>query len=333
MKTRYIKITFITLMITACISPLILSEDTTAYNPDSPEAPTTDSSLFMPVVVKSIVSSPTPFVTPTPTLRPTPVVSPTPPPSGSIIADHTALSTFANIPGLYLNEASVIDTLFMHQSTGNNIKTMGLGCLAGLLDPNYGYPEECHLDIPYVPYDHRNWDWPEWPTPMSDAIAKTDQWVSIANAQQQNYQLLGMKFCYVDGYNQNFDYYKQAMEQLEQSYPTKAFVWATSALWDEDSAGGINYPSCLAIQDFNQQLRTYAQANNIILYDIADIESHDPDGNYCQLDGCEAMCLTYSDGIGGGGGGHPDIDGSIRLAQGFWWMMARVAGWDGTTTK
>ena len=164
---------------------------------------------------------------------------------------------------------------------------------------------------------------------MSDAIAKTDQWVSVANAQQGNYDVLGMKFCYVDGWNQDFNYYRQAMEQLEQAYPSKTFIWTTSALWSESAAGGGNLPSCQNIQLFNQQLREYARTNNKVLYDIADIESHDPDGNYCQVEGCEALCNVYSDGQGGGGGGHPDVDGSIRLAKGFWWLMSRISGWDG----
>jgi hypothetical protein len=75
------------------------------------------------------------------------------------------------------------------------------------------------------------------------------------------------------------------------------------------------------MSDFNQQLRAYAKTNNKPLYDIAAIES---DGGSCMVEGYEGMCLKYNDG----GGGHPNKDGSIRLAKGFWWLMARLSGWN-----
>jgi hypothetical protein len=276
-------------------------------------------------------ATPTPTRTSTLTVYPNGTSTPTATPTGivGVIVDHTSLSSFASIPATYLQAAAALDTLFMHASVGDNIDYLGLGCLAGLQsDPSY--PEECltYAQNPYDPYDNRNWNWRMWDTPMADAIAKTDQWVSVVNAQQQNYQVLGMKFCYVDAWNQDFTYYRTKMEQLVQAYPQKTFIWATQVLYaksDMDTPG-FNLQNAQNIQDFNQQLRAYARANNIFLYDLADIESHEPNGDYCQSHDIEALCDTYSDGIGGGSG-HPDADGSIRLAKGFWYLMARIAGW------
>jgi hypothetical protein len=248
-----------------------------------------------------------------------------------VIADHTSLASFESIPDAYLQAAAALDTLFMHQSVGNNIDNLGLGCLAGLHD-DPDMPEECsvYAQNPYQPYDNRNWNWQMWDEPMADAIAKTDQWVSVVNAQQQNYQVLGMKFCFVDSWNQDFTYYRTNMEQLQQAYPQKIFIWATESLYAQSDMDdpGFYLPNAQNIQDFNQQLRAYAQANNIFLYDLADIESHDPDGNYCQSHDIEALCEVYNGGIGGGGS-HPGAVGSIRLAKGFWYLMARIAGWNG----
>jgi hypothetical protein len=165
---------------------------------------------------------------------------------------------------------------------------------------------------------------------MADAIAKTDQWVSVVHARQQNYQVLGMKFCYVDGWNQDFDYYRQKMEELEAAYPNKTFIWTTSVLWGKSTMDNTPNPmSYDGIQSFNQLLRTYAITHNKILFDMADIESHDSNGNPCQSNGYEALCEEWYSGWPGGGGGHPNGYGSIRLAKGFWWLMARIAGWDG----
>ena len=282
------------------------------------KAPTTESAI-------NIVTTSTPQV---PTASPT--VINTTDATGAFIADHNSLPTFSSIPLSYLKAAAAIKTLFMHQSTGNNIDFLGLQCLAGLHGDPENFPKECvtYALNPYNPYDDRNWNWQEWAEPMADAPAKTDQWVSVVNAQQQNYAVLGMKFCYVDGWNQDFDYYRTKMQQLEQAYPQTTFIWSTSAIWAQSEVGG-NLDSAGKIQTFNHQLRAYALSNNKILYDVADIESHDPNGNFCQSNGIEALCDAYYTGMGGGGGGHPNAVGSIRLAKGFWWLMARIGGWNG----
>lgn len=349
------------LIITACLPQLVANSQREEIFSETPNAPIADFVSFLPLLFsfKEANITPPPDVTTTPvtvtpftpeptssTTPPTPeptssTTPPTPDPTSSpspqptpisdaIVADHYVIDAFESIPDSALNAAIALDTLFMHQSTGNNIESLGFRCLAGLRNDPDTFPEECiqYAQNPYDPYDNRNWDWPEWPTPMADAIAKTDQWVSIVNSQQQYYQVLGMKFCYVDGWNQDFDYYRQAMEQLEQAYPDKIFIWTTSAMWSESNVGD-NPVSDEKMKIFNQQLRDYTYANNKILYDLADIESHDPAGNLCQTDGFEALCDEYSDGYGGGGGGHPDIEGSIRLAKGYWWLMARIGGWDG----
>ncbi len=278
--------------------------------------------------LSSVENTSIPKETQTPTVAPTTYLTSTATTGNALIADHTVIDQFESIPSSVRSSATAIKTLFMHQSTGANIVSFGLNCMAGLKDPGY-YPGECtsYNQNPYK-YDDRIWDWQMWAENWSDAIVKTDQWVSIVNAQQSNYQVLGMKLCYVDGWNLDFDYYRQKMEALERAYPDKKFIWATSVLWEE-SAVGKNLTSAENVHLFNQQLRAYATANNKILYDLADIESHDTNGNPCQSNSFEALCSEYTDGQGGGGGGHPDIDGSIRLAKGFWWLMARISGWNG----
>jgi hypothetical protein len=251
--------------------------------------------------------------------------------TGGVIADQTVVSRFSSIPSSAYSAAAATKTLFKHRSTGNNIEYLGLQCLAGLQNDPSHFPQECsdYAQQPYSLYDNRQWDWEMWPDTTSDAIFKTDQWVSIVNARQANYPVLGMKYCYVDAWNLDFDYYRQKMEDLERTYPSKKFIWATTALMAQSEVKGNNLTVAENIQTFNQQLRAYAIANNKILYDLAAIESHDPNGNYCESQGYEALCDVYYTGWGGGGGGHPNVTGSIRLAKGFWWLMARISGWNG----
>jgi hypothetical protein len=271
-----------------------------------------------PTLTKSATNTSIPNKTSTPTRTPTRTTTQT---SGNlIIADSASVSQFDNIPESAVKNAASIKNLFMHQSTGGLIEYSGLNCLQGTLDL-----PECHGYTPYY-YDYRGWDWKDWSvwgSDLADGPAKTDQWVSIVNAHGQNYDVLGMKFCYTDGWNIDFAYYRDHMLQLEQAYPGKISIWATSALWaDPGSACNDIFNSCQNIAEFNNQLRDFARANHKPLYDIADIES---DGGTCQVHGYEGMCATNYDS----GGGHPNVSGSIKLAKGYWYLMARIAGWNG----
>lgn len=283
--------------------------------PTTPE-PTSSTTPTTPEPTSSTTPT-TPEPTPT-TPEPTPT-DPTPI-SDAIVADHYGIDEFETIPSDAITTAAGLDTLFKHQSTGQYIYIDGLLCLTGERGG-----EDCAVYI-NGPYDVSNWNWSVWDEPMANGDLKTDQWVDVVNAQQQNYSILGMKFCYVDAWNLHFDYYRDAMEQLEQAYPDKTFIWSTAALIAESvvsQPGGIEIAADL--QAFNQQLRDYALANNKILFDLAEMESHDLDGNACIAEGYEALCQEYYRD----GGGHPNVLASIRIAKGYWWLMARIGGWDG----
>lgn len=259
---------------------------------------------------------------PSPSPSPTQTQTPEPPLSGSLIADYRIIPQFDNIPKSAVDAATAKRVLFYHQSTGELIVGMGLDCLSGKnSDPNY-FPPECiiYAQAPgfgYYDWD-THWDWPSWPEPMADALVKMTVFVSLVPGHQQNYDIIGMKFCYVDGWNEDFIDYRTKMENLENTYPSKVFIWSTSALWADP---GGSCPSCENIQLFNEQVRAYAAANHKPLYDIASIESN---GGACQVAGYEGMCTEYYDS----GGGHPNYVGAIRLAKGFWWLIARLSGWN-----
>jgi hypothetical protein len=134
-------------------------------------------------------------------------------------------------------------------------------------------------------------------------------------------------------------------EAMEARHPTRVFIHHTSSL--ARSIGNQVSTS------FNNQMREYVRANNKILLDIADIESHDPLGRPCydNRDGVpyatnsasenypddglnlEAVCQHYTRDADGGHLGNPDV-GKIRMAKAYWVLMARIAGWNpgGETT-
>jgi hypothetical protein len=89
----------------------------------------------------------------------------------------------------------------------------------------------------------------------------------------------------------DIDTYLSLMTELEQDYPEVKFVYMTGHLDGGGVDGNLNQR--------NEQIRKYCKNNGKILYDFADIESYDPDGNtnYMLLNGND-NCDYDSDGNG-----------------------------------
>jgi len=130
--------------------------------------------------------------------------------------------------------------------------------------------------------------------------------------------------------------YLKLMNQLEKDYPKVAFIYMTGHLDGTGEQGNLNQR--------NNQIRDFCIKNNKILFDFADIESYDPDGNYYldkkADDGCNytedgarknwadewcnnhpGACLSFSCA-------HSKPLNCILKGKAFWWMMARLAGWN-----
>lgn len=135
--------------------------------------------------------------------------------------------------------------------------------------------------------------------------------------------------------------YLNAMNKLETDYPNVKFIYMTGHL----DGGGVNGN----LHQRNEQIRQYCKDNDKILFDFADIESYDPSGNYFldkdADDGCyynggnwanewisanagsELANLAKSSNCGECA--HSHRLNCIMKGRAFWWMMARMAGWDG----
>lgn len=130
--------------------------------------------------------------------------------------------------------------------------------------------------------------------------------------------------------------YLNAMNQLEIDYPNITFIYMTGHLDGTGEAGNLNIR--------NNQIRSYCLANNKVLFDFADIESYDPDGDYFLNLGANDAC-DYSGGNWADQwcAAHPTSELCVSCdscahsrclncnlkGHAFWWMMARLAGWSG----
>lgn len=89
---------------------------------------------------------------------------------------------------------------------------------------------------------------------------------------------------------ENVDTYIGIMSQLEKDFPDVTFVYMTGHLDGTGVNGNLNAR--------NEQIRDFCRKNKKFLYDFADIESYDPDGNYYLDKNANDGCYYDSDNDG-----------------------------------
>jgi hypothetical protein len=261
-------------------------------------------------------------------------------PGNGILTNHQSLALFNSIPDSYIQAASRMTLIFWHASVGNNIDN-GLDCLMDKIHPR---PYSCDRDL--LPdqiiynskYDRDNWVFEFHQPPPAQNPGWWDKVFLFVDRVDgfgtgQDYDVVSYKFGYVDGLpgsliddrffnNISNDPYPsiEDLEALQTRHPGK-FVM----LWTM----GLARLATPDARSFNQSMRSYANSHEKILVDIADIESHRPDGSACydnSSQNIEALCDEYTDEINGG---HLNALGMQRMAKALWIAMARVAGWNG----
>ena len=142
----------------------------------------------------------------------------------------------------------------------------------------------------------------------------------------------------------DIDTYLNLMTQLETDFPNINFVYMTGHLDGTGLTGNLHLR--------NEQIRNYCIANNKILFDFADIECYDPDGNYFGNKNPNDNCDYDSDGNGSRdanwaiewqnshvegidwyscGSAHSQSLNANQKAYAAWWLWATLAGWNETT--
>jgi hypothetical protein len=301
---------------------------------------------------------PTMTETPIPTIQPSPTITATvaPPiptatnvPVGSgIIVDHNSIALFDQIPEEYINAAREIPMMFSDRSVGSNMND-ALNCLVApswsllpstcrrdytdssqttvksytATDYDNGLVPELILVSPGSKYDRSNWTYADcqgtWDV-MTDLFIN-----SVAPPFLSTKDVLSCQFSYLNVDNgstilQYFDTDVIDFENFIAENPNKTFVFWTTSL--------ARVIGTRESTEFNAAMREYAITNNKVLMDMADIISHDRNGNQC-LDSSgryPVICRDYTTELNGGHLGSVS-GGKIIMAKAFWVLMAQIAGW------
>ncbi len=267
-----------------------------------------------------------------PTVPPATPFSP-PPSGGAIVVDYTC-TDLSRIPDRWLQAAKQMTVQLAHRSHGSQIVT-GLEWLQDQ-DSRYAVTvRNCAGDVgleggpgvlricdgnPPVDYVEAEQYWSS-----DDGLAGTRAAVGTGLFNVSNWTWCGE----LSGYDSaTVQQYLDTLNQLGAQFPNTVFIY-----WTDHTDGG----SDLLAQN-NELIRRYVQANDKVLFDFASFESYDPSGTYhpdvgdaCEW--CDSWCNSHPDDcrnldqMGDCAHTHP-LQCKLK-AQAFWWLMARLAGWDG----
>jgi len=204
-------------------------------------------------------------------------------------------------------------------------------CLYG--DPNPVAPEGDLSLWDYVPGgDLGNPDRVTWAALTREMLSNSGQDYTI---YPHGRNLVMWSWCGQAGWatEAEIDTYLTRMSNLEADFPDVTFVYMTGHLDGTGESGNLNVR--------NNQIRAHCIANNCVLFDFADIESYDPDGDYflnlgandnCDYSGgnwaqqwcaehpgdplCEYCSCAHSQSLN-----------CNRKGRAFWHMLARLEGW------
>lgn len=241
--------------------------------------------------------------------------------SQAIVIDHNC-TDLSQIPDTWIAQVKTLSVHYAHTSHGEQI-TVGLERIeTGEYSVAIGYstlPTEAGA---LCIFDGQ---------PGETYIEPEDYWDSASGRADTNSVLSGnpsitvsmWMWCQQQEWNSYDDTqrYLDSMAMLESANPGVTFIYATG---NAQAGGGDGYNRYLR----NNQIRDYCNTNNKVLFDFADIDCwYNGVQNTYQHSGT-TVPVEHAQYGGPEEAGHTTYESCEQKGKAFWWMMARLAGWN-----
>jgi hypothetical protein len=264
-----------------------------------------------------------------------------PPQTDAVIVNHASID-IDDIPSTWIDQAKqTLHIAYGHTSHGSQLTT-GMAGLVDFAGPQYAYNSGGSGGA----LDLRDYYGNFGALGQADDLGSPNRtaWAGATRTylnQNPTVNVIIWSWCgQVDGTPSEIQQYLDLMDGLEDDFPNVRFVYMTGHTDGAPLTGNV--------PNRNEQIRDYCLANNKILYDFADIESYDPDGDYFGDKLVNDACDYDSNGDGTRDSNwaviwqnaHPGEWYNCESAHSYplnanlkayaaWHLWARLAGWDG----